>query len=129
MTELASILTLCRDTIFTVSFKKKVDISDIEQNLKKANFKDAKSIKTLTKQVTDGEDCIITGYLANIENNLGRSLVIDLHAFGKNPYRQVDHRTINWIIFKDVKYSLGKKVLTEELPVKDALVKWDVSKL
>ena len=30
MTELASILTLCRDTIFTVSFKKKVDVSDIE---------------------------------------------------------------------------------------------------
>ena len=97
--------------------------------MKKTNFSDAKSLKTLTKQVTEGENCQITGYLANIENNLGRSLVIDLHAHGRNPYKQVDHRSINWIIYKDVKYSLGTKKVTEELPVKDALVKWDASKL
>lgn len=52
MTELAAILTQCRDTIFTVSFKKKVDLSDIEANLKKINLKDAKSIKSLQKSVT-----------------------------------------------------------------------------
>ena len=53
-----------------------------------------------------GQECIITGYLAQHETDLGRSLIIDLNA--KNMYKQVDHRTINWIIFKNVKYSLGK---------------------
>lgn len=49
MTELAAILIQCRDTIFTVSFKKKVNINDVESNLKGMNFNDAKSIKTLQK--------------------------------------------------------------------------------
>jgi hypothetical protein len=57
MTELASILTQCRDTIFTVSFKKKVDVNDVEASLKTINFKDAKSAKTLHKSVTEGEVC------------------------------------------------------------------------
>lgn len=131
MTELAAILTQCRDTIFTVSFKKKVDLSDIEANLKKINLKDAKSIKSLQKSVTEGENCEITGYLSNVENDLGRSLVIDLNVQGKSPFRQVDHRTINWIIFKNVKYSLGKKSTQEDLPLKadSADNKWDTSKL
>jgi hypothetical protein len=130
MTELAAILTQCRDTIFTVSFKKKVDLSEIEANLKKINFNDAKSIKSLQKRVTEGENREITGYLTNVENDLGRSLVIDLNVQGKSQFRLVDHRTINWIIFKNVKYSLGKKSTQEDLPLKaDSDNKWDTSKL
>lgn len=130
MTELAAILTQCRDTIFTVSFKKKVDVNDVEASLKTINFKDAKSIKSLQKSVTDGEVCEITGYLSNIENDLGRSLVIDLNVQGKTPFKQVDHRTINWIIFKNVKYSLGKKTTQEDLPLKaDSDNKWAINNL
>ena len=80
--------------------------------------------------MTEGEECQITGYLSDVEGNLGRSLVIDLNSQGKAPFRQVDHRTINWIIFKNVKYSLGKKSTQEELPLKsDADKKWDSNKL
>ena len=122
-------MTQCRDTIFTVSFNKKVDLSDVESTLKSTNFKDDKSIKALTKSVTEGAICQVTGYLSNVENTLGRSLIIDLNASGKSPFKQVDHRTINWIIFKNVKYSIGKKTATEELPLKDADTKWDVNKL
>lgn len=80
--------------------------------------------------MTEGEECQITGYLSDVEGNLGRSLVIDLNSQGKAPFRQVDHRTINWIIFKNVKYSLGKKSSQEELPLKsDGDKKWDSNKL
>jgi len=57
-------------------------------------------------------------------------LIIDLDANPKNNFRRVDHRTINWIIFKNVKYSLGKKSTDQELPLKgDRHSKWDASKL
>ena len=57
-------------------------------------------------------------------------MIIDLDANPKNNFRQVDHRTINWIIFKNVKYSLGKKSTDQELPLKgDRHNKWDASKL
>lgn len=42
MTNMAEILTLCRDTIFKVSFKKKVDVKDVQSALEKANLKNDK---------------------------------------------------------------------------------------
>jgi hypothetical protein len=30
----------------------------------------------------------------------------------------VDHRTIDWVIYKNVKYSLGKKSENEDIPLK-----------
>ena len=80
----------------------------------------------------EGELCEITGHLIDSENNMGRSTVIDLNAPIYNNFRQVDHRTIEYIIYKNVKYTLGKKAPgTEELPVKyDSKVpKWNESKL
>lgn len=45
--------------------------------------------------------------MVEVENNLGRSLVIDLNAGGESKFRQIDHRTIESIIFRNVKYFLG----------------------
>ena len=45
MTNLAEILTMCKDTIFQVSFKKKVDVKDIEATLTSTNPKDDKAMK------------------------------------------------------------------------------------
>lgn len=89
-------------------------------------------MKSLSKQFLEGETQVITGHLINSENNLGRSLVIDLAAPITNNVRSVDHRTIEWIIFRNVKYALGKKVAgTDELPLKydKADQKWNPSKL
>lgn len=47
-------------------------------------------------------------YKIKDENKLGRSLVIDLEAPADNNIRQVDHRSIDYIIFKNVKYTLSK---------------------
>lgn len=50
----------------------------------------------------------MTCHLVNVENNLGRSTVIDLTAKTPSKFRQIDHRTIQWIIFRNVKYILKK---------------------
>lgn len=130
MTNLAEILTLCKDTIFAVSFKKKVDVKDVESSLTGTNLKDDKQVKQLSKSIVEGVDCEIVGRLAGIETTLGRSLIIDLNADPKNNFRQIDHRSINWIIFKNVKYSQGKKTGDEEYPLKPGQGdKWNQSKL
>ena len=94
MTVLAQSLTSCKETIFTVSFKKKVNEKDIEQKLAGIDLSDPKIRKEIQTLVTEGEDCVITGFLDGHESDLGRSLIIDLNADPKNNYRQVDHRSI-----------------------------------
>lgn len=82
--------------------------------------------------VMEGKTEQITGHLISSENLLGRSLVIDLKAPCTNNVRSVDHRTIEWIIFRNVKYTLGKKPSgTGDLPVPydKTARKWDTSKL
>jgi hypothetical protein len=72
----------------------------------------------------------MTCHLTLAENNLGRSTVIDLTAKEKNKFRQIDHRSIDYIIFKNVKYVLkkgGKKEEDKEEEKKGP--KWDYSKL
>ena len=128
MTELASILTQCQDTVFTVSFKKKMTSDDLMSSLATTDLSKLEKIKDIQKLVTLGEDCVITGHLAGVETTLGRSLIFDLNA--NNGYKQVDHRTINWIIYKNVKYSLGKGAKAQELPLKPADGdKWDSSQI
>jgi len=50
----------------------------------------------------------MTCHMVQVENDLGRSLVIDLKTEHENKLRQIDHRSINYIIFKNVKYSVKK---------------------
>ena len=124
----------CADTIFKVSFHKKLDQKLIESKLKEIKYEDIKkgqNMKQITKNLIEGELVEITGHLLESENNLGRSLVIDLNAPKDNNFRYVDHRTIEYIIFKNVKYSLGRKTETEELPIRHDkdLPRWNQSKL
>ncbi len=65
----------------------------------------------MSKVLTHSKRSVITGYLVNTENNLGRSTVIDLKD---NTVKQVDHRTIEWIVFKNVKYLINKKGKRED---------------
>jgi len=111
MTELAEILESVGDTVFTVSFKKLVKESDVQDKLSSmtpVQLKDAKTLTDLTKSIVEGEDCTMTCHLVEAESSLGRSTVIDLTSTHDNKFRQVDHRSINYIIFKNVKYVLKK---------------------
>lgn len=60
---------------------------------------------------------------------LGRSTVIDLNVETENKFRQVDHRTIDWLIIKNVKYVLKKSgvksVDNEEMKEECKKPKWD----
>jgi len=72
----------------------------------------------------------MTCHLVKVENNLGRSTVIDLNAQSPSKFRQVDHRSIEWIVFKNIKYVLkkgGKKDEPEERKNGEPL--WDPKKL
>jgi hypothetical protein len=71
-------------------------------------LKDKAHQQLLLKSILEGDLCKMTCHLVEAENMLGRSTVIDLNAKGDNKFRQVDHRTIEYIILRNVKYSLKK---------------------
>lgn len=50
----------------------------------------------------------MTCHLVKAESVLGRSTVIDLLTTHANKFRQVDHRTINYLIIRNTKYLLKK---------------------
>jgi hypothetical protein len=103
--------------------------------LSKINFNELKKadvLKKISKELIEGEVVEIIGHLVESDNNLGRSLIIDLNAPKTNNFRQVDHRTIDFIIYRNVKYTLGKKVAgSEDLPLKidSTAAKWSEAKL
>ena len=134
MTELSEILQDCKDTIFKVVFKKKIDEHQVFDKLAKIKAKDLKSPQTstqLAKQLLEGDMCEIVGHLVKSEQHMGRSLVIDLNAPASQNFRQVDHRTIQSIIFKNVKYNLGKKSTLSSLEgwKYSDKAKWNIDKL
>ena len=55
----------------------------------------------------DGTERTLRGKLVKPEPLLGRSMVEDLDSDDKkNRLRQVDHRTINWLVVDGVKYTV-----------------------
>ena len=105
MTDLSNILSECGDTIFRVKFRKQLDPHIVHDKLKEFEFKDinkAETLKKMSKDLIEGETCEIVGHLIQSDNNFGRSMVIDLNAPVYNNIRSVDHRSIDFIIFKNV---------------------------
>ena len=136
MTGLAELLQSVQDVIFTIEFKRQPteqSAFDIIQNAGNNWFKDAKKMSAMAKSVVEGSDCVLTCHMVEVENNLGRSLVIDLKADSQaNRFRQIDHRTIESIIFKNVKYVLkkgGKSFSDIDTHIPKDEPKWDASKL
>lgn len=67
--------------------------------------------------------------MIEVENNLGRSLVINLLADISNRFRQIDHRSIDHIIWRNVKYVLKKGAKGEAEDLKKGDAKWNSAKL
>jgi len=98
----------------------------------KKAFKDQKELQALAKGIVTGQECEMTCHMVEVENNLGRSLVIDLKADPSNRFRQIDHRTIESSIFKNVKYVLkkgGQSFSQIDTSIPKDEPKWDSSKL
>ena len=133
VTALAELLHTVQDNIFTVGFRRQPteeNATDLLQKAMPADFKDPKKLSLLSKQLIAGTECKMTCHMIEVENNLGRSLVIDLNTKGQSKFRQVDHRSIDYIIFQNVKYILkkGAKKQEDEPYNKDA-PKWENTKL
>ena len=47
-------------------------------------------------------------HMIEADGALGRSTVIDLNAKTASKFRQVDHRSISYVILRNVKYVLSK---------------------
>jgi len=135
MTGLAELLQSVQDHVFTVNFKKqatKTLAAQILQEAEASDFTDSKKLTQLAKKLIQGEDCSLTCHMVEVENNLGRSLVIDLKATSDSKFRQVDHRTIESIIFKNVKYELkkgGKRFEDVDMEIPKDEPKWDATQL
>ena len=62
-------------------------------------------MRELARECLAGQEHTLFARLSKAEGKLGRSLVVDLPTQG---YRQVDHRSIKWIVIDNVKYTLKK---------------------
>ena len=85
-------------------FNKKVDNKHIMDTITAAGSNP--DYKKLSKEIITGKEVNMTCFLTDSENQLGRSVVIDLSADPKSNFRQIDHRTVNSIILKNVKYTV-----------------------
>lgn len=90
------------ECVLTVHFNKKVDDKHVKEILSKTNSNT--DLKKLSKEIVIGKECEMTCYLTSSDNQLGRSSVIDLNAPHGMNFRQIDHRTINWMVLRNVKY-------------------------
>lgn len=111
-TELAEKLMNSNGDIFTVNFNKQPTDESVTTKLSEATVADlgtAATRKALAKRLRDGEERTLIGHLVATEPVMGRSKVVDLEQqFDKpNTYamRLVDHRSINWLILANVKYT------------------------
>jgi hypothetical protein len=101
LTKVVKILKEAKSTVFTICFTCKVDEKHIQERLQAISEKEFKDAKNLAKELLTGKESTITGRLTKTEGKLGRSLVVGVPA---NNFAQVDHRTIKWLILKNVKY-------------------------
>lgn len=118
ITKVVNILLHSRGNVFTVSYNKKVTEDDINGALSKINKGKILSNKEIRESVKDaykGEERLLTGFLVGTETELGRSKAVDLNIKldadkeYDNRVRQIDHRTINWLIVNNVKYIVKSK--------------------
>ena len=89
-------------------FTTKVNEKDVQEKLSTVKVKDLKNgaaAKALAKEILVGRESTLIGRLSRSEGKLGRSLVIDLPTQG---YRQVDHRTLKWLVINNTKYIIKK---------------------
>lgn len=110
-TFLAEFFPTCKDAIIKVTFHKKPDPSKQAELLK--NFQDdGKDDRTakrkrndMAKQIITGEERIMIGYVKQTTDK-GRVIVFDLQ---KKEDRQVDLRTLQEVVYKNVLYHIHAK--------------------
>jgi hypothetical protein len=106
-TELVDIFENANDTVFTVNFITKPTEEKAKQLLNNLNGNDLNNpagIRKLAQDIIQGHESTIVGHLTSSEPKMGRSSVIDLNLPRANNVRMVDHRSLNWLIYKNTKF-------------------------
>lgn len=110
-TELIRIFGTVGDAVYTVNYNKQPKVEDaFDAVANNGKLKSNAEMKKLLKEKMKGEERTLIGYTIKLEPEWGRSMVVDLECTDKNAkggrdnIRQVDHRTLNWLIFKNVRY-------------------------
>jgi hypothetical protein len=104
LTNVVELMTKAKDAVFTVKFHKKVDDNYVKELLDSATKDDFKNLKKLSKEIVSGKEVEMQCFLTKSEGKLGRSTCIDLNAPWGAGFRQIDHRSVDFIILKNVKY-------------------------
>lgn len=101
LTKVVKILKEANSAALTINFNCKVDEKAVKEKLEHISEKDFKDSKKLAAELLKGKETTMIGRLSKSEGKLGRSLMVglDTHAYG-----QIDHRNINWLILKNIKY-------------------------
>lgn len=118
-TEMADIMVSNARVAMTVNFNKQVKPEDIQKEIQEAyensTPKDfSTKMKAAVKKGLSGEERTMRGrHYGNI-NEFGRLQFIDMEEVRKpgaydNRLKQVDPRTLNWMIVNDTKYTIKKK--------------------
>ncbi len=108
LTKVAKILGEANTACFTVCYSCKVDEKAIKERISgvtATELQDKAKLKALAHEILEGKETTLVGRLSKSIGKLGRSLIIDLPTQG---YRLVDHRTLKWLIIKNVKYVVSK---------------------
>jgi hypothetical protein len=109
-TELVAKFNEVGRSVYTVNFNKQPKLEDAFDAI--ANRGEIKSNKELKKLLTEsmkGEPRTLVGYTVSRDVSLGRSMVVDLEQTGDDRIRQVDPRSLNWVICEGVRYEVKGK--------------------
>jgi|1_EtaG_2_1085319.scaffolds.fasta_scaffold00140_8 hypothetical protein len=102
-TDLVQILANAGETVFTANFNKKLDVKQFKEA-----FNDPKNTvksNAALERMLLGEPRTMIGYLTGADAISGRFQVVDLEAEKAFP-KQIDMRTLNWVILRNVKYTV-----------------------
>jgi len=122
-TELVNHFLNIKGEVFTVNYNKQVNATKTVKNVSDAlilmdSYTTKKDklfvVKTLKKQLKDdlkGEERLAKAYKTKVDFEKGRTLAIDLgKEKGEGTYDgrtiQIDHRNLNWFIWKGTKYQV-----------------------
>lgn len=113
-TELVDVLAGANGAILTVEFRKQVDEKSVSETVQAAaeNVAVKDLITSITKAVKDGlkgESRTLTGYVVSMEPKMGRCMMVDLAIpIEQHRLRLVDHRTLESLILRGIKYVVKK---------------------
>jgi len=110
-TDLTKIFLENPNTVFSVSFNKKVKETEVVKEVMDAY--EGSSVKTMetaikkaVKRALNGEERVLVGYHNGQQDDFGRVSAVDMNINDSSPLRLVDPRELNFLILKGTKYTV-----------------------